>query len=282
MMTDDLNELPQDLPQEAPEAGERGRLTKKARHERIVRELMASSTLRVSELAAELGVSTETIRRDLFELSEKGLINRTYGGAVRPLGTEPAVSERHQLMVAEREAIAIATVRFIKPNEVVAIGAGATTTHVARRMAAECRDITVITHSFSVATVLAANPTITVLMCPGRYNGREGMMVGAETIEFLQSYNANWAILGASGITAEGLCEAEAAAASVYKAMMHRAVETIVVADHTKFAQQALAIWARWHDIKRLVTDEAPAYAIARALERARVEVIVARRRGEP
>ncbi|MFG1477352.1 DeoR/GlpR family DNA-binding transcription regulator [Xanthobacter sp. V4C-4] len=275
MTTDDLTPPP-----DAPEA-EPARLSKKARHERIVRELMASSTLRVSELAAELGVSTETIRRDLFELGEKGLINRTYGGAVRPLGTEPAVSERHQLMVAEREAIAAATARLIKPNEVVAIGAGATTTHVARRMAAECRDITVITHSFSVATVLAANPTIAVLMCPGRYNGREGMMVGAETCEFLQAYNANWAILGASGITAEGLCEAEAAAASVYKAMMLRAVETIVVADHTKFSQQALAIWGRWHDIQHLVTDQPPPLAIARAMERARVEVVIARKRGD-
>lgn len=274
MMADDLNEAARDT---APEGA--GRLSKKARHARIVSELMASSTLRVSELAAELGVSTETIRRDLFELGEKGLINRTYGGAVRPLGTEPSVTERHRMMVEEREAIAAAAAGFIKPNEVVAIGAGATTTHVARRMAAVCRDITVITHSFSVATVLAANPTITVLMCPGRYNGREGMMVGAETVEFLQSYNANWAILGASGITAEGLSDAEADAASVYKAMMLRAIETIAVADHTKFSQQALAIWGRWHDVKRLVTDEAPSFAIARALERGRVEVIVAPKR---
>lgn len=265
---------PTDLP-DAPET-ERARLSKTARHERIVRELMASSTLRVSELAAELAVSTETIRRDLFELSEKGLISRTYGGAVRPLGTEPSVSERHLMMVAEREAIAAAAVRFIKPNEVVAVGAGATTTHVARRMAAECRNVTVITHSFSVATVLAANPTITVLMCPGRYNGREGMMTGSETIEFLQSYNANWAILGASGITAEGLSEAERGAASVYKAMVLRAAETLVVADHAKFAQQALAIWGRWHDIGRLVTDAPPPPAVARALERARVDVVIA------
>jgi DeoR/GlpR family transcriptional regulator of sugar metabolism len=276
MSTDDLNEA-----QDAPEAGERARLSKAARHERIVRELMASSTLRVSELAAELSVSTETIRRDLFELNEKGLINRTYGGAVRPLGSEPAVSERHTLMVSEREAIAATAVKFIKPNEVVAIGAGATTTHVARRMAAECRDVTVITHSFSVATVLAANPTLTVIMCPGRYNGREGMMVGSETIEFLQSYNANWAILGASGITTEGLSEAEPGAASVYKAMMLRAVETLVVADHTKFSQQALAIWGRWHDIKRLVTDAPPPPAIARAMDRARVELVIARKRGD-
>ncbi len=254
---------------------EKPRLGKKDRHDRIVQELMSSSTLRVSELAAELDVSTETIRRDLYELEERGLINRTYGGAVRPLGAEPSVAERHRLMVDEREAIAAATVKLIRPNEVVAIGSGATTTHVARRMSAECRDITVITHSFSVATVLAANPTITVLMCPGRYNGREGMMCGAETVEFLQSYNANWAILGATGITSEGFSDVESDASAVYKAMMHRAAATIAVADHSKFDQQALAIWGRWHDVARLVTDLRPPAPLLRAAERAHTEVTV-------
>lgn len=258
---------------------EPARMGKKERQERIVQELVSSSTLRVSELAAELAVSTETIRRDLYELEERGLINRTYGGAVRPLGAEPSVSERHRLMVEEREAIAAAVVKFIRPNEVVAIGSGATTTHVARRMSAECRDLTVITHSFSVATVLAGNPTIAVLMCPGRYHGREGMMVGAETVEFLQSFNANWAILGATGITSEGFSDVEADATAVYKAMMHRAAATIAVADHTKFDQQALAIWGRWADVARLVTDRRLPTPLARAAERARTEVIVATKR---
>ncbi|SON57970.1 HTH-type transcriptional repressor GlcR [Hartmannibacter diazotrophicus] len=254
----------------------KARLTKKARQERILAEMRASATLRVGDLATDLSVSTETIRRDLYELQEQGLINRTYGGATRPFGAEPSVSERHGQMVPEREAIAAVAVKFIQPNEVIAIGAGATTTHVARRMAAECRDLTVITHSFSVATVLAPNPTIEIIMCPGRYNGREGMMVGAETIEFLQSYNINRAVLGVSGITPEGLADAEAPAAWVYKAMMNRASETMVVADHSKFDVQALAIWARVPDIARLVTDREPKGATSRALDRARVEVSVA------
>lgn len=254
----------------------RPRLDKAARQDRILAEMMASATLRVGDLATELNVSTETIRRDLFELEEKGLINRTYGGAVRPFASEPSVTERHGLMVAEREAIAAATVKFIKPKEVIAIGAGATTTHVARRMAAECRDLTVITHSFSVATVVSANPTIDVIMCPGRYNAREGMMVGVETGEFLQNYNVNRAILGISGITTDGLADAEAPAAWVYRAMMNRAAETIIVSDHKKFDVPSLAIWARIPDIQRLVTDRAPGGAMSRALTRARVAITIA------
>lgn len=261
---------------DAAEQGRKTRLGKTERHERILAEMNATSRLRVGDLATDLQVSTETIRRDLYELEERGLINRTYGGAVKPFGTEPSLTERHRLMVPEREAIAAAAVKFIKPNEVIAIGAGATTTHVARRMAAECRDLTVIAHSFSVAMVLSANPTLRVIMCPGRYNGNEGMMAGAETLEFLQSYNVNRAILSVTGITAQGLADAEADAASVYKAMVNRAAETIIVLDHAKFDVLALVIWARPHEVQRLVTDKEPAGSIGRALERARVEITTA------
>lgn len=254
----------------------RPRLAKQSRQERILAEMRSSATLRVGDLAAELEVSTETIRRDLFELEERGLLNRTYGGAVRPFGGEPNVTERHRLMVAEREAIAALAVRFIKPREVIAIGAGATTTHVARRVAAECRDITLIAHSFSVATVVAANPTIDVILCPGRYNATEGMMVGEATIEFLQGFNINRAILGVSGIAAGGLADADTSAAWVYKAMRMRAAETMIVADHTKFDMQAMAIWAQVPDVDRLVTDRAPSGALGRALERGGVEVALA------
>jgi DeoR/GlpR family transcriptional regulator of sugar metabolism len=86
----------------------------------------------------------------------------------------------------------------------------------------------------------------------------------------------NRAILGISGLTTEGLADAEAPAAWVYKAMMNRASETIIVSDHKKFDVQALAIWARIPDIQRLVVDEPPAGAIGRALARAQVEVSVA------
>lgn len=253
---------------------DRQRRSKRDRQEEIIAELRASPTLRVSELATELAVSTETIRRDLDDLQSRGLIDRTYGGAARPLAGEPAIAERHRLMVHEREAMALAVAQLIRPQEVVAIGGGATTLHVARRMAAECRHVKVITHSYGVATVLAANPTIQVVLCPGRYNGLEGCVVGGPTLEFVQSYYANRAILGATGLTAEGISDANDEAAAVYRAFMNRAGETIIVADHSKFEKQGLAIWGRWSDVTRLVCDQKPTGTLARALDRASVEVI--------
>ena len=104
------------------------KFTKSDRQARIVAELRTTPTLRVNELAALLGVSTETVRRDLAELDERGLINRTYGGAMRPVSFEPALAEREKLMVAERERIAAAAVKLVEPNDILMIGGGATTT----------------------------------------------------------------------------------------------------------------------------------------------------------
>src|ERR1700712_1485508 len=82
------------------------RFSKTARHKHIISQLAAAPTLRASEIAAVLGVSGETIRRDLMELQHQKLINRTYGGASRPFALEPSLVDRKRLMIAEREAIA--------------------------------------------------------------------------------------------------------------------------------------------------------------------------------
>jgi len=251
------------------------KLSKNQRQERIVDELRASPTLRVLELAASLGVSTETIRRDLDELGARGLINRTYGGAVRQFGPEPSIRERHQMLVPQREAIARAASRFVQHGDILIVGGGATTTHVARRLAAEKHDLKVFTDSFAVATVLAPNPTIEIMICPGRYNGQEGCMFGTETIDYLGRIYANRVILGASGLTEDGPNDADMEAAATYRAMALRAPEVMVVTDHTKFDRPAISVYARWSNITRLIVDEALPGTLEETLRRAGVEIVV-------
>jgi DeoR/GlpR family transcriptional regulator of sugar metabolism len=118
-------------------------------------------------------------------MGESGLINRTYGGAVaRPFGFEPAWSERANAMTAEREHIASLAIRFVRPGEVLMIDAGSTTLHFARRLAAELKDLTVITNSFAVAQALAPNPSIRDRR-PGRYDA--GGVAGPGLHRFSQS-----------------------------------------------------------------------------------------------
>src|ERR1700722_8016509 len=97
----------------------RKRPPKSQRHSRIVEELRRAPTIRVNELSELLRVSTETIRRDLGELDSRGLLNRTYGGAVLPIAAEPALSERESLMVTERKRIAAAAVGYVQGNDIL-------------------------------------------------------------------------------------------------------------------------------------------------------------------
>src|ERR1700704_4805416 len=101
-----------------PTMNEMLKLSKKDRQDRILAELRISTTIRISALAAELGVSYETIRRDLEEMGQNGLINRTYGGAVaRPFGFEPAWNERYNAMTEERARIAALAAGLVQPAE---------------------------------------------------------------------------------------------------------------------------------------------------------------------
>ncbi|GLK77794.1 DeoR family transcriptional regulator [Methylopila jiangsuensis] len=250
--------------------------SKSARHADILAQITEQPSLRVADLAERMGVSTETIRRDLDELTRRRLINRTYGGAVRAPGAEPAIGQRHGLFVAERERIARTASARVTPGALLMIGSGATTTHVARRIAAEHKGLTVLTHSFAVATVLAINPTITVIMAPGAYLASEGATVGALTTRFFNEFSADLAIVGASGLTEEGATDALLEPAAVYGAIASRAATTMVVADRSKFDQMFPARYATWRELGVLVTDAPPSGALAAALERRQVEVALA------
>jgi DeoR/GlpR family transcriptional regulator of sugar metabolism len=249
---------------------------KSRRQALILAELNGSPSLRIAELAARMQVSTETIRRDLDEMTGQGLLSRTYGGAVRTLSTEPNVTERHSLLVTERERIGRAAADLVKAGNVLMIGSGSTTVHTARRIAAIAKNITVITHSFGVATVLAINPTIKILMLPGDYHATEGATVGVQTVTFLSSFYADFAILGASGLTGEGPTDALIEAGAVYSAMAQRAATTVVVADHSKFDRIFPARYAGWREIGHLVTDRQLSEGLSRSIVPKGVDVVVA------
>lgn len=239
---------------------------KAIRHKAIIDQLEANPSMRVGELSGVLGVTKETIRRDLEELSEQNIIDRTYGGAVLRQPSEAVLSERHKENREERSAIAKVAVPLLKGAKVIMIGSGATTVHVAKRIAFEMNHVTVITHSFGVATVLSLNPTIKVIMAPGEYYASEGAVHGAQTIRFLSELTADWVVLGASGITATGPSDALMEAADVYRTMISRSECCMITADHTKFDRQAVAQFSHWSDIDCLVTNCLPENALNQAL----------------
>ena len=254
-----------------------GKVKKDERQARILGELRASPAIRISALASDFGVSTETIRRDLDELSQQGMLSRTYGGAAaRPLGAEPTLSERYKEHVEERERVGTFAARGIKPGQVLMIDSGSTNMHFARRLSAELRDLTAITNSCGIAAVLAANPTIRVVLCPGRYDSREGSVFGSDSENFLLRFNASLTVISCSGLTAEGPNDVNPAAAGIKRAMLARAESNMLLVDHSKFGVLALENVCGLDAIRLIVADRPPAGDLARAVRRAGIGLEIA------
>jgi DeoR/GlpR family transcriptional regulator of sugar metabolism len=247
------------------------------RRERIIAELRANPAVRVAALARAFGVSTETVRRDLDALSASGCVSRTYGGAALPaIGVEPALAQRQRELTAERERIAARAFELLAPREVVMIDCGSTTWHFARRLAIEPLPLTVVTNSLGIATTLAANPALRVVVCPGDYAAGEGGTFGPETLAFLRRFRADQAVIGAGGLTADGPTEVLSDAAWVKRVMLERARRGVLLVDHSKFEQARYEIVCPLATLDDVVSDAPPPEPLAKALARAAVALHLA------
>ncbi|MBW8269464.1 DeoR/GlpR family DNA-binding transcription regulator [Caldovatus aquaticus] len=251
---------------------------KDQRHRRILAALATDPTVRISALAAEFGVSAETVRRDVEELSRQGMVRRTYGGASapHPAGVQPEIAERERMAVAERARIGAAAAALVEPGAVLMVDAGSTTAHFARALAARGVPATLLTNSLAVAQTLAGRPGVRVLLCPGELYAAERAVYGPDTGEFLRRFNADLCLIGASGLTAEGPTDVESRACWVKRAMLARAARRVLLVDGGKFGAPHLERVCPLAALTDLVTDRTPPADLAGALERSGVRVTIA------
>ena len=254
----------------------RAKLSKTQRQDRIVAELKVDAALRVSDLAERFSVTTETVRRDLDSLAERGLIARTYGGAASAGNSEPGFNERYRQRVEERRRLAECGALLVEPGDVLMIDAGSTTTHFARRLAADGSDLTVFTNSVGVATALGSNARVHVVLCPGDYDPHEGGVCGAETQAFLSRFHATKCFIGASGLTAEGPSEVNTDAAWVKRVMIERSGRSVLLVDASKFGVRAVDRICTLRALDDIVSDGRPDRRLARAISRAGVSLHLA------
>lgn len=253
------------------------RLSKRERQDRIVTRLNTTVAVRISDLAEEFNVTTETIRRDLDGLAERGLLARTYGGAaMRALTDEPGIAARAQTYVAERERIGLKAASMVKSGDVLIIDAGSTTAHLARVLAQLPIEFKVITNSIGVARVLGQSDTASILLCPGDLRVTEEGVFGPETLDFLDRYHANIAFIGAGGFTANEVSDADAAGVAVKRKIIARAERVYLLADHTKAGITQFATICPLSALDGLITDAPPGDGLARALVEAGVELQIA------
>lgn len=248
------------------------------RHQFILSCLSRSGALSVTELVQELGVSRETIRRDLNLLAARQLLIITHGGALSPDRREPSISERQAAHADAKRLIGERAARFVPDGASVLLDSGSTTYAVALALA-ERRRIAVYTNDWRIAFQLARRNENRVTLFGGELSDDEDATFGLDTIQQMAQYRVDFAFVGAGGIGPSGeLTDYSRMAAEVRSRMLAAASTPIVVADHSKFGCATPVRINGFASARYLVTERAPDAALRRALTAQGIELVVCRR----
>ena len=231
---------------------------------RVEEHLQKVEFASLDELSELVDASTSTVRRDLSVLEAKGTAQRTHGGAriVNPRSDEFAFSARDTHQLAEKEAIGKACANLIQPNQSIILDAGTTVYHVARHL--ENKKPQIVTNSLPVANLFAVDNRLEVVISGGVLYPRLGVLVGPLAVEAFSKIHADVAIMGAGGITLEGITNSHGLLIDIQRAMMHAAQKVILCIDHTKFGRRSVSELCGLDSIDRIVTDSAaPADLVA-------------------
>jgi DeoR/GlpR family transcriptional regulator of sugar metabolism len=255
------------------------RLGQQERHARILALLRREGIVRIATLAKAFNVTTETARRDLDELAQAGALQRTYGGgASRSLIDEPGIGSRGRVRAHERARVGAAAAALVEPGDALMIDAGSTTSLFAQALAARSLHLTVITNCLPVATALGGARHCRVILCPGDYVAHEAGVFGTATVTFLRGFKANKAFIGAGGVTAEGVSDADSPSCAVKRTMLERADHSVLLVDSSKFDAVQFERVSDLTALDALVTESGPPRKLAAALRAAGVTVTVAPR----
>lgn len=235
----------------------------------ILSHLARDGQVMVDDLAADMDVTTQTIRRDLAALCDAGRAMRVHGGA-RAVSSIANVGYdvRQRAFSTEKAAIGAAAAALVPNACSVMINIGTTTEHAARALTAH-EDLVVISNNINVINLLMASAARELVLAGGVVRPSDGAIVGEDAVGFIERYKADYAIIGASALDPDGaVLDFDAREVSVARAILRNARCKILVADHTKFAATAPVRICDLADIDHFVTDVAPPAefaAIARA-----------------
>jgi DeoR/GlpR family transcriptional regulator of sugar metabolism len=224
-----------------------------------------------------LDVSPATIRRDLSELADRGLITRTHGGAsrsVQGMGHEPPYFSRAKENVWAKQSIAEAAKHFIHEGEVIAIDVGSSALEVAKQLR-DYRKITIFTANIQVSEVLASSE-VNVILVGGTLRKREMSVAGPIAVQIINQFYFDKFFLGTAGVSVEdGFTDFSVDDVDVKKAFLAHAKEVIALADHTKLGKVSFAKICPLNRVSRLLTDSASDPKYIGALRNAGLDVVV-------
>jgi DeoR family fructose operon transcriptional repressor len=227
-----------------------------SRRSDLLSRIRSDGQLMVRGMPALLGVSAETIRRDLRALESRGLIRRAYGVAypVESSAFESALEMRTNINPEEKVRVANAVIPRLGDVQTIFIDEGYLPQLVAQRLPLD-RPLTIVTSSLPVATALAARTNIQVIVLGGRVRGSTLGVVDQWPAQMLSSLVIDLAIVGANGVTLEhGMTTPDPAVAAVKAAAVLNSRRRIFIGAHHKFGRTTFVRFADVKDFELLIT----------------------------
>ncbi|NAZ36572.1 DeoR/GlpR family DNA-binding transcription regulator [Rubellimicrobium sp. CFH 75288] len=252
------------------------------RQAEILRLLGDTGTARISDLSDRLGVSLETVRRDVKILVSDGSVVRRHGGIMLPTALREAPFDRRMRENATaKRLIARLMARTIGDGESVMLDTGSTTSFLARELL-ERRRLTVVTNSPDIARLLATVNGNAVHMAGGALDSDSGAALGLSAIEFVSRFWVDHAVISAGALHgARGIMDYRLEEAEFARAVLSRGARRVVVCDASKFDRPGLVQVCGWEGIETLVTDRPPPAEARAALDAAGVRLLLPERRAE-
>ncbi|OYR08646.1 DeoR/GlpR family DNA-binding transcription regulator [Brucella grignonensis] len=259
------------------------RLPARVRHAHLVDAARKRGFLQVTDIAAEIGVSEMTIRRDLVELERGGLLVRTHGGAVIDEEAvpetfldreEPAFSARLREYNPEKMSIVAKASELVERRMSVALDVGSTTYLLAEALR-DTVGVKFFTSSLRTAQLLGGARR-EVYVPAGQIRGEELSICGKSACDEFERLWFDIAFIGVSGITSDGLFDYSPEDSDLKRVYLRRANRKVLLCHSAKFNHMSLIRIADLNEIDLLITDAPPPPNIASALSRANVGIVIA------
>ncbi len=249
----------------------------KNRRKSVLEELQKNKSVSISKLAAQLDVSSVTIRRDLNRLAEQGIVTLLHGGAVLNEGTAAitSVMVREKRLLTEKSHIAAFCAELIKEGNSVYIDCGSTPKSIAEAVM-DKKNIVVLSHSLAVMNVLANAKDIQLISVPGVYIAAKKGFYGQLALEFISNFQLDIAFLGVGGLNLEsGLTGPDIDDAQIKKVLIKKAKKKVIAVDHTKIGKEYFVKACDISDVDMLVTDKQADLHMIEKIRRMGVEVFL-------
>ncbi len=247
------------------------------RREQILGLVQRHRAVHVAELSTALGVSPQTVRRDINFLADGGVVRRRHGGAaLADPHSNLAYDERRTTNVEAKRAIASLAAGMIPSGATLFISVGTTPAMVAQALRRHT-DLTVITNNLHAAMALAHDRSNRIILPGGDVRLPDCDLLGDHVVQQFAGYRAEFAVFGVGGIAEDGgLLDFHRAEVEVREQMRRNSRTSVLVADRTKFGRAAPAVGGNLFDVHRIVVDLPADGPFARLLEAAQDRLVCA------